>query len=324
MCNTTLSAAEGGRSAEKYKLFNYMLKLLERRYYKKGGSTKYYMNCNNYSSPENARKLIISDVLVYKQDTGVLEAVATDETIRKKNKHIVIKIGPEGKTVEQEYQIGQLLYEANLPGFIKFICKFSCLDNTDGSKKIQTICSATDDIVKNRRDVLIMPYIQEGSIKRGIWTEEKIPLLKTLLIQTLVAVCIAYMNIGFIHNDLHLDNILYKKTKKEYFYDGIPSNGYKVVIMDFEGSMVHVDRKRGAEFYWQSIRNFISRVNTDLYSDKNGGSLVLDNVTEILKYIDSYPEPNEINHIINLIMNSNFRLLKKPSMESMKYDPNVF
>lgn len=61
-----------------------MIKLLERRYYKKGGSTKYYMNCNNYSSPENARNLIINDVFVYKQDTGVLEAVATDETIRKK------------------------------------------------------------------------------------------------------------------------------------------------------------------------------------------------------------------------------------------------
>jgi hypothetical protein len=42
------------------------------------------MNSNNYSSPENSRKLIISDVLVYKQDTGFLEAVATHETIRKK------------------------------------------------------------------------------------------------------------------------------------------------------------------------------------------------------------------------------------------------
>lgn len=244
----------------------------------------------------------------------------------KKNKHIVIKIGPEGKTLHHEYRIGQLLYEAKLPGFIKFICKFSCLDDNDSNKKngipITRVCQSTTDNPKNQKDVLIMPYIQEGSIKRAIWTEEKIPILKTLLVQCVVSICMAYMEIGFIHNDLHLDNVLYKRTKQVEFYPGIPSNGYKIVIMDFEGCMTGVDRLSGLNFYWKSLQNLLFRVDTDLRSDPNDGRIHFKNMVKIQQYIENLPPPDAINPIIDLIINSKVELFKKPQLAS--YDPNVF
>jgi hypothetical protein len=59
--------------------------------------------------------------------------------------------------------------------------------------------------------------------------------------QIVFALAYAQRNFGFIHNDLHGNNIMFKKTNEEYFYYSysnkrfkIPSYGYLLKIIDFD------------------------------------------------------------------------------------------
>jgi len=65
--------------------------------------------------------------------------------------------------------------------------------------------------------------------------------------QIVMALAYAQRNYGFVHNDLHGNNVMYVKTDQEYFYykhNGtayrIPSYGYLIKIIDFDRSIVSV------------------------------------------------------------------------------------
>jgi hypothetical protein len=55
------------------------------------------------------------------------------------------------------------------------------------------------------------------------------------------ALAYAHRNFAFTHNDLHANNVMYKKTDKEFFYYSsggilyrVPTFGYVIKIIDFE------------------------------------------------------------------------------------------
>jgi len=194
--------------------------LHKKQFSKYGGGEKYYIDCTTYA--QNSDSIEIQDFIRYtkKSDIAVLTAVANDETIKKKNRHIVVKIGPTNRVTKEEFYFGKRLSETKIPGFIKYICLFSCYDDTKaGSTYIEPnkikICSASAKTEKNRKDVLVMPLIQEGSFDNYQWTNEDIPLLKCLMIQSVLSLGSAFETAGFIHGDSHLGNILFKKTKSE-------------------------------------------------------------------------------------------------------------
>ena len=220
--------------------------LKKRRISQRGAGTKYYIDCSKYS--ENADSLQINTLIRNTNHVAILKAVFTDDNIRKKNKHIVVKIMRSIKSSEREYNIGQELYNHKLLGFIKYICFFSCYDTTNEdntkitaqqpSTKLETgICQA-EHTEKNLKRVIIMPYIQNecgirsraedihaysegrhrspeeyGSVEDFIWNSENVAILKNILIQAVLALSVAYDTIGFLHGDLHLGNILFKETK---------------------------------------------------------------------------------------------------------------
>ena len=85
--------------------------------------------------------------------------------------------------------------------------------------------------------------------------------VKNILIQAVLAVSVAYDRVGFLHGDLHLGNILFKKTKmRTITYSSsnlgefpIETGGYKVVIMDFEKSAYSSGLlRRPSEYAWLS------------------------------------------------------------------------
>jgi hypothetical protein len=68
--------------------------------------------------------------------------------------------------------MGELLLSKNITGFIKYICLFSCYDNSTIQAKKETniqICNA-EHIPANKKDVLVMPFIRNGSIENHHWT----------------------------------------------------------------------------------------------------------------------------------------------------------
>ena len=224
-----------------------MHRLWKKRYGNRGGGDKYYIDCSHYA--ENSDSIEVKSLLRYISDKNVsiLEAVAKDETINSKYRHIVVKIGESNSITKTEYENGETL--KNLNGFIKYIL--------------------VSEIDENIKDVLVMPYIKEGPIEKYNWTSENVDILKNLMIHTVLSMAVAFKSVGFIHRDLHLSNVLLKKInkneKKEIRYEfskdviiSVPIMGYKVVIMDFEKGKLNTN---DVYYFWDDLHHALKDID---------------------------------------------------------------
>jgi hypothetical protein len=118
-----------------------MIQKLERKRYKKNAPIKYHIYCFEKNADyESVRN---------QKDISILETII--ET--KQQQPIVVKIG----TIEKEYHYGKILKNAKIPGFIRIFE------------------TPRTDIPEN---VLIMPYISEGSLRKFGWNPEYLAMLK--------------------------------------------------------------------------------------------------------------------------------------------------
>jgi serine/threonine protein kinase len=302
-----------------------MIKSLDRRRYKTGGSDKYYVDCSNYA--ENADDIHIDGILKETTDVSVLRAVATDDTIRRKHRHIVVKIDRANQTNRKEYDIGERLFRMRIPGFMRYVCVFPCFDAAPHQESGR-ICRA-EPSEKNEKDVLVMPYLSEGSLASHSWDESNVLLLKSLLVQTVMSALIAYTTLGFVHNDLHLDNVLLRRTKKmtlDYHVGGkqysVATMGYNTVITDFGNSMVSVHTK-DQRFFWYDLLNVFSRINLDLPLS-HGRKIVWEDdrvIAFVKRARDTDAPPLKAVHLIDIISQTAFRYDAVPSTT---YDPHVY
>lgn len=306
-----------------------MIQELERKGYKKNAPNKYHIDCDYYE--KHTDNIHVSELVRNKNDISILEAVLSiSEGKQRKPRHIVVKIGRENRTIEKEYDYGKRLEHAKIPGFIRYICIFSCLDDTHRSRNTpKAICKGTD-IPENHKKVLLMPYISEGSLRTFHWTAEKLPILESAILQAIMSSMVAYMKCGFIHGDFHLDNILLKKTKKrEIVYEladgrsvAIPTNGYKIVILDFDSSWMVEEREIGIQMYWLNLQNMISRINTDLRTI-TGDVIRMKNHPKWMQWIETNIEKKgKVENTLKLLDKiKNFEVMENP-LVNLKYDPN--
>jgi hypothetical protein len=302
---------------------------LTRKHYKPNGANKYHINCGELEKNSSSIPVIKN-----KNEVTILESIIKDKSIISKQKHIVIKIGKVNKTIEKEYYIGRKLEELNIYGFINYMCLFVCFDDTyqkiDMNSQLQlSLCSASNNN-ENKKAILVMPFIQEGSIKNFNWFNQNNPdkfnILKSIIKQSFISLTIAYNMCGFIHNDLHLDNILLKKTKKTTIkYDNITieTYGYKAIIMDFDSSMINIDNKsaNGYEYFWKNIYNMISRIETYL-KNKENASISISNMKQIITYILDQKIINIVK-FLEMIDMIQFKIIEPPKT-LYKYNPKVF
>ena len=323
---------------------------LNRKHRKPEGANKYHIDCNELEKNPSLIPIIIKNVIQNKNDTTILQSIITDKSITQNNRNIVVKIGKINRTIEKEFNIGKQLENEKLTGFINYICLFNCYDNTYNNLKvdieknnnnIESLCSAKKK-EENLKTVLIMPYINEGSIKNFKWNKEKYDALKSVILQTIMSVFTAYQLCGFLHNDLHLDNILVKKTKKETinykFKDekdknkdkvieiNIKADGYKIVIMDFENSMINIKDKDGLRTYWSNLLNMMLRLYHDIKNEDND-IIRMDNLSNITSFIEKQEKSNEniMNTFIllDMIKDAKFIIIKQIKSKLI-YDPNVY
>lgn len=297
---------------------------LNKKHYKKNGGTKYFINCSDIDLEKDS--ILLEKSLKNQNDISIIKAVINYKKHVKKNKHIVIKIAHNDRTNKKEYDISKTLQQIN--GFIKYICLFNCFDDTyyyinDNKKLPDKICTA-NNIEQNNNIILIAPYITGGSIRNYKWNLENIHILKSLLKQSIMSLTEAYIKFGFLHNDLHLDNILLKKTKiKEIVYDNatIDTNGYKIIIMDFDSSFIGVDTTKSLQAYWLNIGNMLSRITFDL-----GHSILPDTPDDKINYFIRYAIHNNLDssesiRLLHLIDDLNFTLAT--SFIVSTYNPNI-
>ena len=140
-----------------------------------------------------------------------------------------------------------------LPNFIQTYCTIICNENFDALdtqyKDSNSFCNAN----KDSGDIItleIMKRYKSGSLnkyKNKLELNEVINIMKQLLL----AQIIAFNKTGFLHNDIHLGNILVEKTKEQenikYKVDtgtiekrkfNIQTN-FKTIISDFDKSTIY-------------------------------------------------------------------------------------
>lgn len=278
---------------------------------------KYYVKCD---AIDTANRIEIVKLLQKQRDADSRVLLAyLQQTHSKMN--IVVKMGRDNGTIRKEYSISEHLHKMNCSGFIRFICIFECYDNNSSDK----ICQGTPE--KNtKKEVLIMKYFNEGSVKNHAWTHSNFHILRSILIQTIYSLVVAYHNTGFIHNDSHLDNILVKRTTRKqnkYQIDRrsieIETNNYTCIIMDFENCFF--TDKSSPIFFWKMIENIITRVGIELTNNK-GDKIEASNIYEILGFISNNKNNSylQVLTIIPMIEQMEFTIFSLPKI--MVYDSN--
>lgn len=149
--------------------------------------------------------------------------------------HIVAKIGLS--KLDEEYSVGQQLDTLGLPTFMSFDCIFKCLDKFSKLTKItKTICGESGDNIT----VLLMPYLSEGRIDEWKWNRGNFALMKNVIKHVCLTLLYSYMTLNFLHLDLHLGNVLLRKSSRAGLAYGDFGEcevlGVIPVIMDFEKS----------------------------------------------------------------------------------------
>ena len=166
-----------------------------------------------------------------------------------KHKQIVVKIGPP--KLENEYEIGKLLDTLKIPTFLGYICMFSCLDDfftfkgkTEEEKaflnsKRTSLCKKDGEQI----NILVMPYINNGTIDKYKWTKQNFDTLKNVIKHIVITILYSALTIGFIHTDAHLGNIMIQKTNRKIikygdFYELEIIGGIMPIIMDYDKAQI--------------------------------------------------------------------------------------
>jgi serine/threonine protein kinase len=303
------------------------MELLTKNHNSLGNDDKYYIDCSKIdTSSIKPIELVKHNPITNRNrfDTVILHAITQNDIIKKKNRHIVVKIG-RTKTdnqymAQKEYAIGKQLVGIN--GFIKFLCIFSCYDDTTQNlSTTQTpiptnIPICTSENKKDEKFVLVMPYIKEGSMQDYSWTINNIEFIKILIIHAVLSLTEAYIKIGFIHGDLHFGNILFKKTTKhkivyEIGEKKIPfeTHGYKVVLMDFEKSVTGSNQH---ELFWSKMRRAmifdITTADSHIYWKNDKALTFIERMTETKQ-----PPGKKIEQFMNVIDDSIFKIIQNMS-----------
>jgi serine/threonine protein kinase len=248
------------------------------------GSGKYYIDCSKRVSKEAPTTELWLEVIEKLKPTNFQDNNRVLLGVLERRKQVVIKIG-SNELILKEYKIGERLN--GIPGFMKYICYFECDDDYklhDGSNK--NLCKGPGTTMK----CLIMKYYSKGSIGSYKWNAENFAILKVLVCQCFMSMMVAFEQKGIIHNDTHSRNILMESTNKDTIkyeiagkvYD-VPTQGFRIVIMDFENAFISSDRNSGREFVYKDMGRLVS----DLY------------------YIANVRMSHELNQVINELTLSN-------------------
>ena len=206
---------------------------------------KYYVTCDDISDIATEISSIDTN-----NDRALLLSIV-------RNKRVVIKIG-ESATIKKEYDIGKRL--SNIQGFIRYICVTRCHDDIEKYVKQRsntTICT------NNTRDptvnILVMPFVKQGSMRTYQWDETNIDEFKSCIKQLICSLAQAFEENGFLHTDIHLGNVLIRTCNRNYIHYGnvaIQTHKKQICIMDFEHSFINVHHKETKMFFKDIKRIF--------------------------------------------------------------------
>lgn len=259
-------------------------------------SIKYKLDCQSKITQEAPDTGIWLNVIKKIKNSNILIG---NVDISKKT--VVVKF-ESYKEMEKEYKISKSIYHCKIPNFIKYYCFFNCNEDItkfeilEYKEKKTVLCSTNQG---TNTGFILMPFYPLGSIAQYVWKPENLHILKNVLIQVTVALFNSFQDVGFIHLDLHLDNILIRKTKKqEILYTSInkkiKTESFYPIIMDFGRAKVSGSLK---EFKTSLMKMF-----SLLRDIGDNTKIILDplNVVNYIRYSKSLGIDDVILHIQNI------------------------
>jgi len=245
-------------------------------------SIKYSVNCQSKIDTSNDTKDLLD---IFSQ----IDATSSDYKLFKglleKKESIVIKIG--SSKLKTEYEFGTMLKKLYIPTFIHFFCLFHCKDDFKSiNTNTQILCKKYG---KDTIHILVMPNIELGTIDNSEykWNRDNFDVLKNVLKHITASLLYAHKETGFIHNDLHLGNIMLKKSRQSKIsygeFSSLDCMGIIPIIMDFDRSIIQ----------------------------ENNFSLLYDKLQTTMQYIAPL---NDIKINMNPVVNYLEQLIKKKSM----------
>ena len=235
-------------------------------------SFKYKLNCQSkidtdVDNPETKEWLQLQSKIKHMSSDYKLFRGLLDKT-----KSIVVKIGSD--KLVYEYSIGEILDKLNLPTFLSFNCMFSCNDDFKSldSKSINNNTANRKYLCKKDGDklvILVMPNVKLGAIYTYEWQTNNFKILQNILKHIVMSMLYSRYTLGFVHGDLHKDNVLLKKTtRKTLLYGELGSLdvlGYIPIIMDYDKSFI----KSTMEINDKDVYDDVFRIIIGLCQDTN-------------------------------------------------------
>ena len=214
-----------------------------------------------------------------------------------KKQKVVVKI-TRGLDIKRIKNINYLL--RRLPNFPKVYCVFECAEDESNFDSnyldIHGFCSKNESDPSS--DINIILEIMKLYKYRLVEYKNTLSLdeIKKILKQLIFGLMYAFESSGFIHGDLHIENILLNRTEsdKEFIYK-IDSHTYKLnakfecIIMDFDKSITYNNQ-------YMTIPNFI-REHTIIQSIKE----IIQMCGHLFKKDKKYEE-DPINQVLNKIL----------------------
>jgi hypothetical protein len=171
----------------------------------------------------------------------------------KNYKEVVVKFGSPNAIIK-EYELSKIAHNHRIPNFIKFLCLFTCNDDEEAIKHQNFICNGPGNVL----GIIVMPYYPEGNLDNYHWNRSNLSVLKNVLVQAVWSLLYAYEQFNFLHGDMHIGNILLRKTKKtslQYGEHSLNILGLYTIIMDFGRSFT---KENAAVEVYKSIDRLLS------------------------------------------------------------------
>lgn len=228
-----------------------------------------YMNTSSWLKEVRALDLIAEEKSLRMSHKKILQGV-----LSRQDKKVVVKIADNSEDLKTEWDAYEALSKCDppVPGFMDYFGFFRCKDTLarairDGIGD-NGLCEGVGDTMQ----VLVMEHVDNQSMKRYDWTSQPIETLRSCLAQVICSLLEAHLACGFVHGDMHLDNILLKKhpnlqndpSDAYVRYDrcdiGVPKGNLVVSIMDLELSKFGMPSRK----FFIDLKTLFSKCCTDL------------------------------------------------------------
>jgi len=157
------------------------------------------------------------------------------EGILEKRHSVVVKIADTSENIKIEYDTYEKLSKAKVHGIVHYYCYFECKDDIKKIGDAPNVCTGPGSTLR----ILVMEYVRNKSLQEHAWKVDDKVTIKSCIKQVICTALDAFLKTGFVHGDLHCNNVLIKPTAVEninYGFVTIPVGKYKIKLMDFEFS----------------------------------------------------------------------------------------